>query len=393
MKPKIKLIAVAKDEAAYLPEWIFHHKYFGFDYIHVFVNRTTDNSAQTLDWLCDEFEGVSYSNLDWIDTCPQEAQFQLQYIAYASAFDEAKRSDDIDYVMFLDIDEFWTPKSMVTTIQDVVLKYPRSDAISFQWINEFGSENSFQPLAPVINGRINPLVKTVINTKATVLTHGYHKPTLAEGSKHIMMDGTRFESSETLREGLVNDLTHLRPAMVIHRLFRSPLEYVSLLHRGRPSDDIQLKLNRGGYNYVMGREVEFPYNKANYEAYRQKRQAFFDDESLNELLTVSRKFVKGRYDASLDSVKNVPLRYIAAVAKIFRGCSQKEIDIILASLRTRVNQSKMKVEKLLELAGEAEKYNTDIALILYERALSIRPHGPKINEKIRKLQAAEQSGE
>lgn len=41
---KIKLIAIAKDEAAYLPDWIFHHLYFGFDSIDIYVNNTTDNT-------------------------------------------------------------------------------------------------------------------------------------------------------------------------------------------------------------------------------------------------------------------------------------------------------------------------------------------------------------
>lgn len=41
---KIKLVAIAKDEAAYLPEWIFHHLYFGFDQIDIYVNNTSDNT-------------------------------------------------------------------------------------------------------------------------------------------------------------------------------------------------------------------------------------------------------------------------------------------------------------------------------------------------------------
>jgi hypothetical protein len=43
---KVKLVAIAKDEAAYLPDWIFHHIYFGFDHISVYVNNTTDNTEK-----------------------------------------------------------------------------------------------------------------------------------------------------------------------------------------------------------------------------------------------------------------------------------------------------------------------------------------------------------
>lgn len=44
MAMKVKLVAIAKDEAAYLPDWIFHHLYFGFDSIDIYVNNTTDNT-------------------------------------------------------------------------------------------------------------------------------------------------------------------------------------------------------------------------------------------------------------------------------------------------------------------------------------------------------------
>lgn len=43
MEPIVtKIIAVAKDEGAYLAEWIFYHLYKGFDEIEVLINRTTD---------------------------------------------------------------------------------------------------------------------------------------------------------------------------------------------------------------------------------------------------------------------------------------------------------------------------------------------------------------
>ena len=55
---KIKLVAIAKDEAAYLPEWIFHHLYFGFDAIDIYVNNTTDNTHELSQYLA-PLESVS----------------------------------------------------------------------------------------------------------------------------------------------------------------------------------------------------------------------------------------------------------------------------------------------------------------------------------------------
>ena len=45
---RVKLAAIARDEAAYLPEWIFHHLEFGFDEIEIYINNTTDNSLAVL---------------------------------------------------------------------------------------------------------------------------------------------------------------------------------------------------------------------------------------------------------------------------------------------------------------------------------------------------------
>jgi hypothetical protein len=51
MEPRILLAGIAKNEAAYLPEWIFYHLNIGIDVIRVYVNNTDDNTLQILDKL------------------------------------------------------------------------------------------------------------------------------------------------------------------------------------------------------------------------------------------------------------------------------------------------------------------------------------------------------
>lgn len=59
-----RVCAIAKDKAPYLAEWVFHHHYFGFNSIIVYVNRTTDSSLKVLKKLSDEISGLSgYSKL------------------------------------------------------------------------------------------------------------------------------------------------------------------------------------------------------------------------------------------------------------------------------------------------------------------------------------------
>ena len=44
--PIIKLIAVAKNEALYIPSWVHHHFRIGVDYIEIHINDTDDNSIE-----------------------------------------------------------------------------------------------------------------------------------------------------------------------------------------------------------------------------------------------------------------------------------------------------------------------------------------------------------
>ena len=66
MKNKVKLVAIAKDEGAYLVDWIFHHLYFGFYAIDIYVNRTSDNTFEIADKL-KSLEQVRFLDGDALD--------------------------------------------------------------------------------------------------------------------------------------------------------------------------------------------------------------------------------------------------------------------------------------------------------------------------------------
>ena len=385
-QPRVKIVAIAKDEAAYLPEWVHHHIYLGFDSIDVYINRSSDNSVDMLQKIHQHYPQVRGLSADWIDTCPQDAQSNLQYIVYAKAFEDAKQNDEADYVLFLDIDEFWTPKSLRKSVQECIADNPEADTISFEWINEFGSERSFQPLARHITGRINPLVKTLIKIDAQILKHRFHIPDLKKGMS-VLVDGEPVIRDANINEGLHKDLQHLRPVMVIHRAFRSPLEYVSLLNRGRPSDELQIKLNRGGYNECAGREVLFELNEKGYTQYIASLNRFIDLLSLDELLVEARQFVKLRYQQTLDYLPNVPRKYFLDLFRIFKGCTDIEQQHLAAAI---VNSTRLKrcqdPDELVELAKGIEKVNVHVAHVIWKQALIYRPKGPKIKQRIQAYQ-------
>ena len=126
---RVKLVAVAKDEAAYLPEWIFHHLHFGFDHIEVNVNFSSDNTNAVLEKISGK-NPVSYQNCEYVlepDYDYNDSLINPRYLSrnplqsriYAKAYSE---SPSFDYVAFFDVDEYWCPEDFSTNIKDHIIK-------------------------------------------------------------------------------------------------------------------------------------------------------------------------------------------------------------------------------------------------------------------------------
>ncbi len=70
-KPRILLAGIAKNEAAYLPEWVFHHLNLGVTSVMVYVNNTTDNSESILKKM-GETPPVNYKVVDGLENAKRE---------------------------------------------------------------------------------------------------------------------------------------------------------------------------------------------------------------------------------------------------------------------------------------------------------------------------------
>ena len=62
----IKLVAIAKDEAAYLAEWIYHHLSIGIQEIDVYLNGITDNSYRLMRLINAKHKNVKFYNADYL---------------------------------------------------------------------------------------------------------------------------------------------------------------------------------------------------------------------------------------------------------------------------------------------------------------------------------------
>ena len=290
MTKKIKLVAVAKDEAAYLSQWIHHHLYFGFSAIDIYINRTSDNSADIIESISNKYPNVNFFNSDWVDKLPEASTKNIQHISYMQAINN---SEDFDYIMFLDIDEYWICKDFSTSISTYIDKYEPFDVMMFEWFNENRTKVPFSLFGSNLSGKLHQLGKSIIKLPNKVKKIRLHIPEMSEGAKAILADGSFFKATKDLPQHTHPTLNYLKDAFILHRMHRSEVEYLSSLYRGNPELDFPIKLNRHGHGYENG-DVNvacFDINEYEYTKYKSSYDKFVVDSGISSLITFSQKKV------------------------------------------------------------------------------------------------------
>ena len=385
-KIKTKIVAVAKDEGAYFSEWIHHHLYLGFDAIDIYVNRTSDNSLEILKKISDKYPQVNFFTADWIDLCSEEVSGKIQEIVYALALDKEKKNKDFDYLMYLDIDEFWMPRDLTTSIDKVISKLKHPDSISFQWVNELGREEPFSQLSCDIVGRRHKLVKTAFKVSDKVQKVLLHLPVISR-AKMLLADGTAYKPEDGQHEQLNSSLSSNREVMIIHRMFRSPIEYVSLLNRGRPSSkQSQIKTNRSDYNRCMGEETTFSLDRAAYKIYSQSFIDFLDAIALSKEVKLARKFILKRYEKSINAISSIDNKEATKAVRALQFTNEE----IYRELVKKFGDDKFissigRPVVLKEMATYFSTIDINVALRYVERALEIHPKAPQIIDLHKRL--------
>jgi hypothetical protein len=421
MNRKVKIIAVAKDEAAYLPEWIHHHLYIGVDAIDLYINRTSDNSLHLLDKISKQYPQVNVLSGDWVDTCPPEVNRFIQYITYANAFEQNCISQEYDYLFFLDIDEFWMPDNLEYKIHDLLDELNHPPCVSMQWINQYGDQQPFSFLTDTIKGDLVRNVKSIVHKDAGLKKMSLHHPLFNELGKGLMPEGDTFCGSDgkVYRETLHAKLSKIRKVMIIHRADRSEFEYISLLFRGRPSDNIPLKLNREGMHVEHKNSSKFIVEATSFEKYCVSRNTFFKALDIEQELKKAREFVTQRARKSLDSIADLLGSHPNELKRAFTNVTHPEVTSLLgenlkskvkASLKPtvmadsqeysaacqRLTDMSLKsifnglkadnVEVYRDLALKIEPISSRVAYKLMLKAKKLRPEGPLINRKLKQFE-------
>lgn len=271
MKPvfKVKLAAIAKDEGFYLPLWVYHHFYFGFDVLDIRVNDTTDNSWQVLEKLKSIYgERLRFSLADKEMAECRAKDMNFQVHVYTQIHQETL-AEDFTHLMFLDIDEYWCAANFSETIKDFLAKKHDFNVCMFQWLMEVPNharkieDYVFQE---TLQGQKADHVKSLLNIKTPVRAARIHNFIIKKG-KYILPDSQVIEFPEAdSARGVLSAEVFAAKRLVLdnyfiyHQVFRSQEEYISGLLRGNKQngDDSLLKTNRFGF--ISGYLDEFNIN-------------------------------------------------------------------------------------------------------------------------------------
>ncbi|MEP5630557.1 MAG: glycosyltransferase family 2 protein [Tateyamaria sp.] len=119
-------ILCVRNEAAFLLEWLAHHRAVGFDHFLVFSNDCDDGTDAMLDRLA-HLGGVTHVRNDGPY---DQGGIQFTALKQAAKMDLVK---DADWVLPLDVDEFVNIHAGDGTLNDLHAALPQATAIALTW--------------------------------------------------------------------------------------------------------------------------------------------------------------------------------------------------------------------------------------------------------------------
>lgn len=296
---RIKLVAIARNEGAYLPQWIFHHLHFGFDSVEILINQTSD-ATYALDDKLRDLLAVRFRNVDSLYESEDGQSFQKR--AYRDAYNRAS-DEGYSHVAFLDIDELWTSSDFSSSIHHFLCNSD-ADVLLTPWAVPAVDPIPFgEPFPDNLWVYLNKHVKAICRTSLDIKEHGVHAPYIQQG-RYRLIDGSAIPDWDGHR---IHDLTchnGLGGALILHRMWRSPPEYISSLAQGLRQASttsnhigLTLKTNRKGYGKAPPLPEAYPFLIRQQLAndYRNRYLAFLHEYRLQSIIAENQKFVVSRF--------------------------------------------------------------------------------------------------
>ena len=227
------VLATARNEGAYLLEWIAYQRAIGFEHIFLYTNDNTDGSDELLHMLCHAGIITWFDNQSGPDTLPQHR-------AYGHALSVMPDILDYRWTMIADIDEFASfDTDIFRSIPDYLdwQEQLRAEAVALPWKTYVAGPNAVWSDAPSIarftkrEPAISSYVKMIFRTNRVWSANPHHpEPIFATGLTHRSETGEahlqKVTPAETARPTA-------RFAWMSHYPFRSAPEMLMKLARGR----------------------------------------------------------------------------------------------------------------------------------------------------------------
>ncbi len=186
--PRILAVLTVRNEAAFLLEWLAHHKAVGFTDFLVFSNDCTDGTDKMLDRL---------DQLGWLTHVRNDGPYDkggIQFTALKMA-DKTRQVKKADWILPMDVDEFVNIHTGDHTVPALLAALPDATAITLTW-RLFGNAGvvryedtpvteSFTRCAPEIMywPWRSAMFKTLYRNDGTYAKLGVHRPRSPDQSR------------------------------------------------------------------------------------------------------------------------------------------------------------------------------------------------------------------
>lgn len=302
MGPSIEVVAIAKNESAYLAEWISHYLTLGVDRITVYLNGIEDHSYYIMRKISGKYPNVSYKVSDGYDV---KKTFQcdrlisksflennpMQSRVYAEGYIEASERG-VDYVLFVDIDEYLTPRHGEASLSALVEAYGWPDFIRFKCFNAAGADQEFErAVRRELRGDQRPTSKCLVRTNLDNVefrtTHSIYTPDRRK--RYISGLGSVVDyTQEQVAESFDSDFA------LIHHWMRSETEYIATLLRGDFifKSSLGLKGNRSGWR-SSGKQL-LTIEESVVDKFSVYCEKFVNDVGLDDSIDIAKELVRAR---------------------------------------------------------------------------------------------------
>jgi glycosyltransferase involved in cell wall biosynthesis len=229
-KPSVAIVTCIKNEGEDLVEWLCFHRQIGISRFVIYDNLSTDATARILETVpfADE---ITVHNI--ADGFPQKAAFHDAVRRYR---------DELDWVAFIDGDEFIVPLGEITLVEKLAEMQARGvDGLGLHW-RIFGSAgHKVRPAGLVTESfirrakddfRANRHVKSIvrIGKVQSIVTQHYFRVS----GRYLLDDGSGPPADF---KGIAQQATFEQGFAINHYITKSYAQCMQKIARGRPRPD------------------------------------------------------------------------------------------------------------------------------------------------------------